>query len=152
LLNGRGLLFVGHSGSGKSTTVAMLKEAELNAHAIRPPTVDVLCDDRNIVRRWQSGWRVHGTWSHGDCPEVSSASAPLAAIMFLHQDTRNEVVRVTDRKEIWQGLLATLIKPMPTAEWWRKELDVLEQIVSDVPCYAMHFDRSGAIVETLLTI
>ena len=43
----------------------------------------ILCDDRNIVRRWKNGWRVHGTWSHGDVAEVSPASAPLRAIMFL---------------------------------------------------------------------
>ena len=59
---------------------------------------------------------------------------------------RNEIVPLTDRKEIWQRLLATLIRPMVTAEWWQKELDVLERIVAEVPCYKMHFDKSGAIV------
>ena len=53
---------------------------------------------------------------------------------------------LTDRKEIWKRLLATLIRPMVTAEWWQKELDVLERIVNEVPCYIMHFDKSGAIV------
>jgi len=45
--------------------------------------------------------------------------------------------------------LATLIKPLVTAEWWKKEMDVLERIVAEVPCYAMRFDRSGAIVQEL---
>jgi hypothetical protein len=54
-----------------------------------------------------------------------------------------------DRKEIWRRLLATLIKPMVTAEWWQKEMDVLEQIVKEVRCYVMKFDQSGAIVEVL---
>jgi hypothetical protein len=38
---------------------------------------------------------------------------------------------------------------MVTAEWWQEELDVLRQIVDEVPCYAMRFDKSGAIVEKL---
>ena len=38
---------------------------------------EVLCDDRNIVRRSPGGFRVYGTWSHGEVPIVSSASAPL---------------------------------------------------------------------------
>ena len=151
ILNGRGLLFAGHSDAGKSTTVAMLKD-----HA------EILCDDRNVVRYWpasppaagkfKKGWRVHGTWSHGDVADVSAASARLHAILFLQRDTHNAIVPLTDRKAIWQRLLAVLIKPMVTAEWWQKELDVLEQIVDEVPCYTMHFDRSGLIVEALVRL
>jgi MoaA/NifB/PqqE/SkfB family radical SAM enzyme len=138
ILNGQGLLFVGHSDAGKSTTVTLLKER-----------AEILCDDRNIVRRWKDGWQVHGTWSHGDVADVSPASTPLGAILFLQQDSRNAIVSLTDRKEIWRLLLATLIKPMVTAEWWRKEMDVLEQIVNEAPCYTMHFDRGGGIVDEL---
>lgn len=39
---------------------------------------------------------------------------------------------------------------MVTAEWWQKELDVLERIVNDIPCYTMHFDKTGKIVEEIL--
>ncbi len=152
ILNGQGLVFAGHSDAGKSTMVTMLKSAAGAANGHSPLKVEILCDDRNVVRRWREGWRVHGTWSHGDVTEVSAASAPLAAILFLQQDTRNEVVPMTDRKEIWKRLLSTLIKPMVTAEWWQKELDVLEQIVRDVPCFTIHFDKSGAIAENLLRL
>ena len=152
ILNGRGLVFAGHSDAGKSTIAAMLKDC-----------AEILCDDRNVVRHWLSSrsgagedrrgqWRVHGTWSHGDVADVSAASAPLRAILFLQQASHNAIVPLTDRKEIWRCLLAVLIKPMVTAEWWQKELNVLEQIVDEVPCYTMHFDRSGAIVETLVRL
>jgi hypothetical protein len=53
---------------------------------------------------------------------------------------------LADRKQIWRKLLATLIQPMVTAEWWQQELNVLERLVNDVHCYTMHFDRTGAIV------
>lgn len=138
ILNGRGLMFVGHSSAGKSTTVTMLRDR-----------AEILCDDRNVARRWENGWRVHGTWSHGDVADVSSSSAPLHAILFLQQDTYNDIVPMTDRKLRWRRLLATLIKPMVTAEWWQKELGVIERIVNEVPCYTMHFDKSGAIVGKL---
>ncbi len=153
ILNGQGLLFVGHSEAGKSTTVTMLKNAR-DPKGFRKPfgSVEILCDDRNIVRRWDDGWRVHGTWSHGDVADVSSASAPLCAVLFLQQDTCNEIARLTDRKEIWKRLLATLIKPMVTAEWWQKEMDVLERIVNEVPCYTMRFDKSPLIVAELLSL
>jgi len=150
ILNGQGLLFVGHSDAGKSTTVTMLTNAGQAQGA--PLEVEILCDDRNIARRWEEGWRVHGTWSHGDVEDVSSASAPLRAILFLQQDSRNAITPLTGRKEIWKRLLATLIKPMVTAEWWRKELDVLERLVNEVPCYTMEFDKSGAIVAELVKL
>ncbi len=149
ILQGRGLLFVGHSTAGKSTTMTLLKNATAGATGGPPLQFEILCDDRNIVRRYDEGWRVHGTWSHGDVPDVSAASAPLRAILFLKKDTVNKIVPLTDRKEIWKRLLATLIRPMMTAQWWQKELDVLEGIVGDVPCYIMHFNKSGAIVAEL---
>jgi len=149
LIDGQGFLFVGHSDAGKSTTMELVRGA-LGARAA------ILCDDRNIVRRWPQGFGggppgvyVHGTWSHGDVPDVSSAGAPLRAILFLEQAADNEVVPLTDRREVWKRLLATLIRPLVTAAWWEKELDVLQRIVDEVPCYTMRFDRSGAIVPEL---
>ena len=65
ILEGRGLLFVGHSGAGKSATTRMLKGQ-----------AEILCDDRIIVRRWEEGFKIHGTWSHGDVPDVSPNCAP----------------------------------------------------------------------------
>jgi hypothetical protein len=32
--------------------------------------------------------------------------------LFLRQATRNEITPLTDRKDIWQCLLATLIRPV----------------------------------------
>jgi len=100
VLNHRGLLFVGHSEAGKSTIVKML-----NGKA------QILCDDRNIVRRWPEGFRVHGTWNHGEVPLVSSASAPLGAIFFLKKSSKNCLLPLENVKEIVGKLIACLIKP-----------------------------------------
>ena len=59
---------------------------------------------------------------------------------------------LTDRKAFWQRLLATLIRSTVTAEWWQTELDVLEQIMKEVKCYAVKFDQSGAIVNELVNL
>ncbi len=154
VIDGRGFLFVGHSEAGKSTTMELVRGA-LGERA------EILCDDRNIVRWWPRGYAargcaggppgfyVHGTWSHGDVPDVSSAGVPLRAILFLEQSERNEIVPLDDRMAVWQRLLATLIRPMVTADWWHKEMDVLERIVDEVPCATMRFDRSGGIVPEL---
>lgn len=148
-IDGQGFVFVGHSDAGKSTTVDLVR-SQLGQRA------EILCDDRNIIRHWKAGFRgaasgfyVHGTWSHGDVPDVSSASAPLRGILFLEQHQRNQIELISDRRLAWKRLLATLIKPMVTADWWNQEMDVLEAIISEVPCYTMRFDKSGAIVDQL---
>lgn len=161
VVNGQGLVFVGHSSAGKSTTMELLKAAGARANGHTPLQVEILCDDRNVLRKWPPdvsrpsplapppGWRVHGTWSHGTTPDVSPASAPLRAILFLEQAPVNELIPLTNRREIWRRLLATLIRATVSAAWWQKELDVLEQVVAEAPCYVMRFDKSGAIVDDL---
>ena len=138
ILNGKGLLFVGHSDAGKSTTVTMLRDR-----------AEILCDDRNIVRRWPGGFKVHGTWSHGDVPTVSPASAPLHAILFLHQSKENRIRPAEDRLAVLGKLLACVIRPFVTGDWWEKTLATVEDLAREVPCYDMAFDKSGAVVDLL---
>jgi MoaA/NifB/PqqE/SkfB family radical SAM enzyme len=168
IVNGKGLVFVGHSEAGKSTTMELLKTANREGRI----SAEILCDDRNVLRYWpdattkkhpsplmgegqcvdEGKWLVHGTWSHGTTADVSPSSAPLHAILFLKQDRKNKIEPLTDRKKIWHNLLATLIRPMVTAEWWQKELDILERIVNEGPCYTMHFDKSGNIVGEIRSV
>ncbi len=148
IINGAGLLFVGHSESGKSTTTNFLIDAAAKGYM----ELDVLCDDRNIVRFIDKIWQVYGTWSHGDVPIVSGAHAPLRGICFLEQANDNNILLITDHKEIIRRLLSCVIRPFVTADWWTKTLDVIEQIVCHVPCYIMRFDKSGAIVNDIIKI
>lgn len=143
ILDGKGLLFVGHSRAGKSTTVKMLKA---RGEILRG---EILCDDRNIVRHWPEGFRIHGTWSHGEVPIVSSAAAPLNAILFLRKSGKNRLTPLDDRKMIIQKLMSCLIKPFETTDWWHKNISLLEEITRSVPCYQMEFDMSGKIVQEL---
>ena len=138
IFENNGLLFVGHSDAGKSTLVTMLQQ-----------TAEILCDDRIIIRQQPAGCYIYGTWFHGDVPQVSPASAPLKAILFLKQARSNQVIRLDNRQEIIRSLLACLIKPLATADWWHSMLTLVPQIAAAVPCYSLEFDKSGRIVELL---
>lgn len=142
IIDGVGLMFVGHSTAGKSTTMKLLKR-ELGDE------VEILCDDRNVVRRWPGGYKVHGTWSHGTVSHVSAGAAPLGAILFIDKAKENRLERLEDRKLILPRLLACLIKPHVDAAWWHKNLDLVEMMTRELPFYEMHFDKSGAIVSML---
>jgi len=135
---GKGLLFAGNSEAGKSTTATLLKGK-----------AEILCDDRMIIRKTADGFKIYGTWSHGDVPDISASSAPLKAILFLNQSDKNYLVRIEDKKLITKKLLNTLIKPFVTTDWWEKTLSLVEDIGVAVPCYELYFDKSGKVIETL---
>jgi len=138
ILSGKGVLFVGHSEAGKSTTVTMLKDEG-----------EILCDDRIIVRHWPEGFRIHGTWSHGDVPEVSNSQAQLHAIFFLEKSQENCLERIEDRKEINRMLPFYIVQPLVTADWWEKTLEIIHQISQEVPVYRLKLDTSGKVKEIL---
>jgi hypothetical protein len=138
VLDGKGLLFVGHSTAGKSTMVKLLRgEGE------------ILCDDRMIVRRWSDGFRIHGTWSHGEIPHVSPADAPLRAILLLEKAHENRLIPLENHSEIVRRLPFFVIKPLVTSDWWQKILDLVGQIAQEVPVYRLLFDKSGAVKQVL---
>jgi hypothetical protein len=138
MLDGKGILFVGHSEAGKSTMVKMLQDK-----------AKILCDDRIIVRRWPKGFKIHGTWSHGDVPDVSADSAPLKAILFLKQDRENRIIHIDRKQEAIGSLLACLIKPLVTADWWKQMLALADQMAHEVPCYSLHFTKDGGVIDLL---
>jgi hypothetical protein len=133
-MNGKGFLFVGHSGAGKSTIATLLQDK-----------AEILCDDRMIVRKWPDGIAIHGNWSHGTLPIVSANSAPLKAIFFLEQAKENSITIHENRLDSIARLLGCLIKPMVTKDWWENMLTLIEAIVDAVPCYRLKFDKSGEI-------
>ena len=138
IMDGNGLLFAGHSDAGKSTMSLIMKHR-----------ATILCDDRNIIKKEAGGFKLYGTWSHGDVEDVSSDSANLRAICFLKQAKENYLVRIEDRKTILKKLLACLIKPFVAATWWNNTLDLISEIVREVPCYELCFDQSGKVVKLL---
>jgi len=136
IVDGNGLLFVGHSQTGKSTIAKLFaNQAEL------------LCDDRNIVRYWpDQGWQVYGTWSHGELSEVSSAYAPLKGIFFLEKSNENTLVKNLDRMEIRKRLIPCLPRPFVDVRWWERIWPLVSNIAYKIPAYILRFDKSGAIV------
>jgi radical SAM protein with 4Fe4S-binding SPASM domain len=137
-INGKGLLFAGHSEAGKSTMVTLLRDEG-----------EILCDERIIIRRWPDGFKIHGTWSHGDVPHVSAGEAPLGAVLFLEKSKTNRLIRIEDPKEILKRLIPLLIRPLITADWWDKTLVVVERLLREVPAYRMQFNKSGKIAEII---
>lgn len=138
IIDGAGLVFVGHADAGKSTMLKLLNGKG-----------EILCDDRIIVRKHPDGFKAHGSWSHGEITIVSSNSAPLKAIIFLEQSKENRLIPLYDKREIMSRLLACLVKPVLTPDWWEKMMDLVAKMVNEIPFYTAKFDKSGRIVDPI---
>jgi len=97
---GRGWIFCGHSGAGKSTMAQLLSGRH----------VTVLSDDRIILREAGDEVLMYGTPWHGEAGFAVAASAPLAGILILSHGTSNRTVAMT-RVEAVSELMARAFVP-----------------------------------------
>lgn len=128
VLNETGIICTGRSGQGKSTISALLKDEG----------VDVLTDERAIIRVEESGLRVYGSpWpSSGMC--VLNSSAPLSKIYFLEHGPVNEL-RSLSPGEALKRLLDVVMVPWMNSEFFDPLIDVLESVVGGVPAAVLSF-------------
>lgn len=125
---GRALMFVGHSGAGKSTMAGLARE-----HGAR-----VLSDDRSIVRVDADGATVWGTPWHGSLRAGTPACARLGAIFLLIQSRENRAEVLLPSRGASE-LVVRLIYPGASASDLEKLLDAAIEIALRVPMAELHF-------------
>lgn len=82
IVDGRGHLFVGQSGAGKTTTARLWLE---HGHP------EILSDDRIVVRKLNGVLRMYGTPWHGEAKICSAKDVSLDALFLLTQSERSEI-------------------------------------------------------------
>ncbi|MCS7079979.1 MAG: hypothetical protein NZ585_08000 [Chloracidobacterium sp.] len=92
-VDGRGFLFVGQSGDGKTTTARLWAAAGAT----------ILSDDRVIVRRIHGQWRMFGTPWHGEADYACPDSAVITGVFVLRRGRENVIEPVSS------GLLSALL-------------------------------------------
>jgi len=145
IINGEGVLFASHSGSGKSTVVNML----MDSYGKGEIQGEILSAEGNIVLRRCENWQVFGTWNQSAGPPASSAGAPLSALCFIEHAGENAIIPLIDRGEITRRFLACLVRPFVDADWWAKTFDLLELMVQQLPCYVVNINKSEELVPAL---
>jgi hypothetical protein len=137
---GRGHLFVGHSGAGKSTMTRLWE---------KEPGVVILSDDRIIVRRRDNGFFIYGTPWHGDARHASPSSAPLVAIYLLeHGDATR--LRPSPAPQAVVGLFTRSITAVYSHDAVAFTLGFMNRLVEAVPCFALPFVPDNRVVDLVL--
>ena len=137
-ISGNGILLIGESGAGKSTLSNMLKNKGFK----------ILCDDRMFIKQKEKIY-IYGNWCHGTVPDVSSAIAPLKAILFLEKSKHNSIQKMDNKNMIFQKLITSVVRSFLTREELNSTLNTLEAIVNETKCYKIKFDLSGEICDLI---
>lgn len=138
--NGRGILFVGESGAGKSTLAKMWDQE---------PGVDVLGDDRNIVRKKGNRFWTHGTPWHGEPKFASSETAILERIFFLRQGQENAIKELKGSSAV-SLFLTTSFPPYWDTDGMAFTLDMFTDLTAQVPCHELTFRPDRSIIDFIL--
>jgi len=136
---GRGLLFVGKSGAGKSTLSRLWREAG---------GVEILSDDRIILRREEGGVRMYGTPWHGDERVSSPATAPLERIFLLAHGAENRITPVGP-EEALETLLLNCFAPFYDRLGMEWTIDFLQSLLQEAPVARLEFVPDGSAIRHL---
>ena len=137
--DGRGQLFVGQSGAGKTTTARVwLAEGDY----------EIVSDDRVIVRFVDGEWRMYGTPWHGEAELSAPVSAPLAAIHLLVQAPRTELVALPPAQAA-ASLFGCTFPPFYDAPALAFTLECLDRIVRDIPVRALRFVPDRSVIDCI---
>jgi hypothetical protein len=137
--DGSGYLFLGHSGAGKSTTARLwMPEAG----------VQLLSDDRIILRRHDGEFWMYGTPWHGDAGIASPGRARLTSLFILEQALVNKSVPLKPSQAVAE-LFARSFAPHYIGEGLQFTLKFLEEVAERIPCSIFQFLPDSRAVEAI---
>lgn len=136
---GRGHLFAGVSGAGKTTTARLWERAAKG----------IVSDDRVIVRQRGDAMWMFGTPWHGEAELSMPDGVPLTAIYLLAQAPEN-AIRALDPAEAVARLFRCAFPLFHDAAALDFTLAFLERIAQRVPVRELRFTRDPAVVDLVL--
>jgi hypothetical protein len=126
---GRGFLFLGRSGTGKSTHSSLwMKYIE---------DTELLNDDNPVLRVTDGVVRVYGTPWSGKTPCYKAKDIPVGAIVRLRQAPENRIERL-NAVQAYASVLSSCSGFRPFREVTDAQHETLAAVAMGVPCY--HLD------------
>jgi hypothetical protein len=135
--NENGYLFIGNSGSGKTTIANIFHGAGGS---------DILSDNCVIVQNRQGHFHIYGTpWSNteGNC---CASILPLKKVFFIHHAKQNTFVKIYGA-DVVTNMLASSFSTFWDKVKMQYTLKILNEISSEIPCYELGFVPDTDIIE-----
>ena len=136
---GRGHLFAGVSGAGKTTTARLWGAAASG----------IVSDDRVIVRERDSAMWMFGTPWHGEAELSMPEGVPLAGVYLLVQSEAN-AIRALDAAEAVARLFRCAFPLFYDGASLDFTLAFLSRLVASVPVRELQFIRDSSVVDLVL--
>ncbi|MFP5247789.1 MAG: hypothetical protein ACLGH0_13940, partial [Thermoanaerobaculia bacterium] len=137
--DGRGHLFVGVSGAGKTTTARLWGDT----------AAAIVSDDRVIVREDEGRMWMYGTPWHGEAELSLATRAPLAGVYLLVQAPANALRSLSHAAAV-AGLFRCAFPLFHDASSIEFTLSFLERLAHAVPVRELQFTRDRSVVELVL--
>lgn len=140
LVDGKGFLFAGKSGAGKSTTARIWHKS---------PKAMVLNDDRIIVRKVDGKFFIYGSPWHGEFSDYLTSRiepAPLKKLFFIYHSPKNIARQILEKKAF------NLLYPALFPTFWDKEcleniVSFCQELIKNVPCYSLGFVNDSKVIK-----
>lgn len=135
--SGNGYLFPGQSGAGKTTTARLWE---------RQSGVEILSDDRVILRQVEQKFWMYGTPWHGEAGLSLPAKVPLTQIFFLRHGQENELTQL-GKAEAAARLFACSFPTFYNPDGLDFTLAFFEDVTKVIPCYELSFLPDEGVVD-----
>lgn len=136
-IDGKGILFVGESRAGKSTLARLWGKEK---------GVEVLSDDRTIIRRKKDRYWMYGTPWHGDAKFASPRGVRLRRIFFVRPGRRNIMVEIKGIDPV-SRLLTCSFPPHWDSDGMTSTLELFADLTSNVPCQELAFTPDRGVLD-----
>jgi hypothetical protein len=140
--DGRGYLFVGQSGAGKSTTARLW---------LKGRGVTILSDDRIVVQERNGVFWMSGTPWHGEAGLAAQGSVPISRVFLLAQAPTGKLDDVP-RPVATARLLAASFFPFHDRSALADTARLLADLVAQVGCQQLSFAPDISAVDTVLRV
>ena len=138
-INGKGYIFPGKSGAGKTT---------LSRQFVAKNYSGLLSDDRIVIRKIDNRFMAFGTPWPGEAGIAVNKSVNLSGIFFITQANSNRIEEIKPQKALERLL------PVVSIPWYDKEvmiriLDFCEDVISNIPAYELFFKPDTEVADFL---
>jgi hypothetical protein len=140
--NGKGIVFIGHAGAGKSTQVGLWSQE---------PGVIAMNDDRIAVRVEVGGPMCYGTPWGGTADIARNHAAPLAALIVLEQASQNDIQPLAPSASA-PLLLARAFLPYWDLALMQRAMANLNALLSRVPVYRLRCRPKRAVIRLVRSV